>query len=78
MRGKCLWKMFNHPDNANSNSPAVGVHNVVQAFVRAIDTLPKRKSDKQEPIFEPHYKLVSVAHKMVQRQLLQVSFRSAP
>ncbi|KAI9883209.1 MAG: Signal peptidase complex catalytic subunit [Watsoniomyces obsoletus] len=66
MRGKCLWKMYNHPDNVGgSDGPIVGYMDVTNCFVRAIETLPERKSEKQDPVFEPHYKLVSIVNKLV-------------
>jgi hypothetical protein len=38
---------------------------VINAFVKAIETVPKPKDSRSEPILEPHYKLMSVAHKLV-------------
>jgi hypothetical protein len=41
--------------------------------LKAIETVPTRK---QEPILEPHYKLVSTVHKMVRKKAIKV--RSHP
>lgn len=73
MMGKCLWKMYNqHEIQGDPETATVGFMDVVDCFVRAIQTLPERKSDKQDPIFEPHYKLVSIVHKLVQKGDLEV------
>ncbi|KAK7552117.1 hypothetical protein IWX49DRAFT_167783 [Phyllosticta citricarpa] len=40
---------------------------VVDAFVRAIEELPEKKGSR-DAILEPHYKLLSVLHKMVHTQ----------
>jgi hypothetical protein len=41
------------------------VQSVLNAFVNAIRRAPKQKDSRQEPILEPHYKLVSIVHKFV-------------
>ena len=41
------------------------VQSVLNAFVNAIKFAPKQKDSRQEPILEPHYKLVSIVHKFV-------------
>lgn len=71
MIGKCLWKMLNRAadewdpkDRANRPS----VQSVLDAFVNAIRSAPKQKDSRQEPILEPHYKLVSIVHKLVMRK----------
>jgi hypothetical protein len=40
---------------------------VINAFVKAIETVPKPRDSRSEPILEPHYKLMSIAHKLVIR-----------
>ena len=73
MRGKAIWKMYNHGGNeAEPPGLAVRLEHVIACFVQAIQKLPGRKSDKHDPIFEPHYKLVSVVHKLVQKGDLDV------
>jgi hypothetical protein len=66
MLGKCLGKMYNTPEQTD-----VTVQDVINCYVRAIETVPERR-DRQDPIFEPHYKLASVVHKFVQRRKLEV------
>lgn len=68
MIGKCLWKMFNKAVDewdAKDRASRPSVQSVLNAFVKAIRTAPKQKDSRQEPILEPHYKLVSVVHKLV-------------
>ncbi|CAI6340248.1 unnamed protein product [Periconia digitata] len=77
MLAKCLWKMYCAnadaaadaldqgaplPDNAGPNWESV-----IHAVVNAIETLPGKKERGREPILEPHYKLVSITHKLFQR-----------
>ncbi|KAF7504557.1 hypothetical protein GJ744_002113 [Endocarpon pusillum] len=68
MLGKCLWKMLT---NTESESPRrVLVEEVLDAFSDAIENLPGRKDSRADPILEPHFKLVSVVHKLVHRKML--------
>ncbi|TAQ86037.1 hypothetical protein B7494_g5637 [Chlorociboria aeruginascens] len=75
MLGKCLWKMFHNgadewdmKDKVNLPS----VYSILDCFVSAIQTVPKPKDSRQEPVLEPHYKLVSIAHKMVELGVLHM------
>lgn len=72
MLGKCLWKMQSCEDHVRGKGRPPDVQHVLDAFAHAIECLPGRKDSKQDPILEPHYKLVSVVHKLVQRKQLQV------
>ncbi|KAG9192706.1 hypothetical protein G6011_11440 [Alternaria panax] len=77
MLGKCGWKMWSANDSAMQYAKSVGAplvpqqgptwESVVDAFVSAIETLPGKKGRSGEPILEPHYKLVSITHKLYQR-----------
>ncbi|KAF4630688.1 hypothetical protein G7Y89_g7450 [Cudoniella acicularis] len=74
MLGKCLWKMF--VKAADEWDPKVkatkpSMESVVGSFVKAIKTVPKPKDGRQEPILEPHYKLVSIVHKLVMLGAMQ-------
>ena len=76
MLGKCLWKMHNHPGKESENS----LRHTLNAFIRAIEIVPERRDSRhpeKEPILEPHYKLVSVVHKLVQKKEITVSTRLA-
>ena len=67
MLGKVLWKMHNYGDNARGNSKHIGYQAVIDTFVRAIESCPNKRDSRhpdKDPILEPHYKLVSVVHKL--------------
>src|SRR5438876_11675336 len=68
--GKCLWKMYTKvndefDEQAKRTRPTMAT--VINAFVKAIETVPKPRDSRSEPILEPHYKLMSIAHKLVIR-----------
>ncbi|KFY69107.1 hypothetical protein V496_00486 [Pseudogymnoascus sp. VKM F-4515 (FW-2607)] len=73
MLGKCYWKMFtrveDEPDaRARAGRPSVAA--LVQVLERAIETVPKPRDSRSDPTLEPHYKIVSVMHKLVQFRLI--------
>ncbi|KAI9810904.1 MAG: Histone transcription regulator 3 [Pycnora praestabilis] len=72
MLGKCLWKMSNHESNIRHDRLLVAPREPLEAFIKSVKTVPERKDSRQEPIIEPHYKLVSIVHKMVQKRRLSV------
>lgn len=68
MLGKCQWKMFSRA--RNETDPRVvaerpQMQTVLNCFLDAIKTVPKPKDNRQDPILEPHYKLVAIVHKLV-------------
>ena len=67
MIGKCRWKMYSKVGDDSGRDPSnkPTVDSVLEAFVSAIQTVPKPRDSRQEPILEPHYKLVSIVHKLV-------------
>ncbi|KAF2191030.1 transcriptional corepressor of histone-like protein genes [Zopfia rhizophila CBS 207.26] len=77
MLGKCLWKMYCFNADAAHTAATQGEalppnkgpswEEAVDAFVSAIEMLPGKK-ERREPVLEPHYKLVSIAHKLFQRR----------
>jgi hypothetical protein len=75
MIGKCLWKMFQYigdewdPNRREIRPP---VQSIIDAFAKAIRTAPKQKDSRQEPILEPHYKMVSIVHKLVMHGHLEI------
>jgi hypothetical protein len=71
MLGKCLWKMLTNPEPGSRRK--VLVEEVLDAFTDAIETLPERKDSRADHILEPHFKLVSVVHKLVHRKMLTPS-----
>ncbi|KAI9831553.1 MAG: hypothetical protein M1819_004783 [Sarea resinae] len=69
MLGKSLWKMYQKNDDETIRTRrTVDVYEVINAFLAAIDTLPIRRDSRQDRIFEPHYKIVSIVNKLVQRK----------
>ena len=75
MLGKCLWKMHNCDYHIRGNVQRISYQLALDAFRRAIDTLPEKRDGRhpeKDPTLEPHYKLVSVVHKLVQTRRLQV------
>ncbi|KAL8782982.1 MAG: hypothetical protein Q9195_009516 [Heterodermia aff. obscurata] len=69
--GKCLWKMYDCDDWVRGNGKAIGHKEVLNAFKHAVETAPERRD--KEPILEPHYKLLSILNKLVQRNRLEPS-----
>ena len=76
MLGKCLWKMHNCEDHVRGKARSLDFQQALDALVHAIECLPGRKDSRHDPILEPHYKLVSVVHKLVQKKQLQVGASS--
>ncbi|KAK0304880.1 Histone transcription regulator 3 [Friedmanniomyces endolithicus] len=72
--GKCLWKMHTAPRHVRRNDRESSAQDVLEPFIRAIELLPDLKDsrEKREPILEPHYKLVSIVHKLVERDELSL------
>ncbi|KAI1133169.1 hypothetical protein F5Y10DRAFT_229559 [Nemania abortiva] len=76
MYAKCIWKMYRKPlidldPNDQRNRPTIQM--VIQALeqsVEVVSALPKPRHG-QDPILEPHYKIVSVVHKLVMLEDLQ-------
>lgn len=69
--GKCLWKMYQSPENANARRP-VKCEDVLEAFVDAVEATPK-KEKSSDYILEPHFKLVSTVYKMNHKGYLSVT-----
>ncbi|KAL4765407.1 putative transcriptional corepressor of histone genes (Hir3) [Aspergillus foveolatus] len=70
MLSKCLWKMFSCDDSVRGSSKRISLDSVLDSLLDTIDALPQRKDSRSEPIFEPHYKLVSIVHKLVIKEVL--------
>lgn len=78
MLSKCLWKMFNCSEAVRGNFRQISPYDVISSLISSMDTLPRRKDTRSDPIFEPYFKLVSIAHKLVQGGHLPVSSNSVP
>ncbi|KAL4945452.1 histone transcription regulator 3 [Aspergillus oleicola] len=70
MLSKCLWKMFSCSDDVAGSTRRISVDCVLDSLLDTIDALPQKRDSRSEPIFEPHYKLVSIVHKLVKRDIL--------
>ncbi|KAJ4289395.1 Histone transcription regulator 3 [Collariella sp. IMI 366227] len=72
MVAKCLWKMYQKsPEQLDAKNrrhrPTVQtVLNALEKTVEVVASLPKPRHGS-DPILEPHYKIVSVVHKLVKR-----------
>ena len=72
MLSKCLWKMFSCDDSVRGTSKHVHLDDLLDSLLDAIDALPQKRDSRSDPIFEPHYKLVSIVHKLVHRGVVTV------
>ncbi|KAF2966361.1 hypothetical protein GQX73_g7208 [Xylaria multiplex] len=76
MYAKCIWKMYRKPLTAldpidQKTRPTVQmVVDALEQSIKAVSALPKPRHS-QDPILEPHYKIVSVVHKLVLLEDLQ-------
>jgi len=75
---KCTWKMFSRESESREIDRGLLPEDVTEEIIRAIRLLPTKKDPRRapaEPILEPHYKLVSVVHKMVLSEDLEVRIK---
>ncbi|KAI9043663.1 putative transcriptional corepressor of histone genes (Hir3) [Aspergillus affinis] len=70
MYAKCLWKMFSADETVRGGAKSISLDDLLDSLLDAIDALPQKKDSRAEPIFEPHFKLVSIVHKLVHRGTL--------
>lgn len=80
MLAKSLWKMWvaNHDAVIKALSSGLAPpeqrgpswEDVIKPAIGAIERLPDKKGKSGEPILEPHYKLVSIVHKLVKRRAI--------
>lgn len=67
--------MHNCDDETRGRERRITHTEVLAAFTRAVELLPERRDGRhseKDPTLEPHYKLVSVVHKLVQAKKIQV------
>lgn len=73
MYAKCLWKMYQKPveelDHKDRRSQPT-VEAVVAALERSVQVVTAQQKPRQDPVLEPHYKILSVMHKLVMRKAL--------
>ncbi|KAL3482341.1 hypothetical protein BJX99DRAFT_216854 [Aspergillus californicus] len=70
MLSKCLWKMFSCDESVRGSAKRVSLDGVLDSLLDTIDALPQRRDSRSDPIFEPHYKLISIVNKLVKREVL--------
>ena len=76
MLSKCIWKMYQEPltnldHRDRQNRPSLkSLIAILEKAVEVVAALPKPRHS-QDPILEPHYKIVSIVHKLVLRKDLQ-------
>jgi hypothetical protein len=75
MLGKCLWKV--HCYGAVEGNLNAGNHwqDPIDAFEKAMECVPTKRDNRhpdKDPILEPHYKLVAIVHKLVERKEIDV------
>lgn len=70
MLSKCLWKMYQKPlaalemKDIKSQPTIKTVIGAMEKTIEVVSLLPKPRHG-QDPVLEPHYKIVSVLHKLV-------------
>ncbi|MCJ1384354.1 Histone transcription regulator 3 [Xylographa soralifera] len=70
MLGKCLWKIS---CSSTTPDPRAMFQEVLDAYTKAIRCVLEKKDSRHPdrgPILDPHYKLVSFVHKLVQRKFI--------
>lgn len=70
--------MHNYGNSGLGNDNPIGYQLVIDSFVRAINSCPDKRDSRhpdKDPVLEPHYKLVSVTHKL--RSLGQIAVRTS-
>ena len=68
MLAKVLWKMHNCPSEIHPPVDRIDSQLAIDAILHAIKCVPERRDSRhpdKDPILEPHYKLVSMVHKLV-------------
>ncbi|OAR03182.1 hypothetical protein LLEC1_05354, partial [Akanthomyces lecanii] len=69
MLAKCYWKLFRNPEEApesQASKTKITTNMIIDALKHSTAAAFKpRKSKSSDPILEPHYKIVSILHKMV-------------
>ncbi|RGP60536.1 histone transcription regulator 3 [Fusarium sporotrichioides] len=71
MLSKCYWKMYQTPDDqldVKDMASKIGLGTLIDTLKKAVEVAHNaRRGRNTDPIFEPHYKIVSILHKLVIR-----------
>ena len=62
--------MHNCSDQVRGDAKRIDCSEVLDAFKRAVEAVPDRRD--KDPILEPHYKLLSVVYKLVNKDSIDV------
>jgi hypothetical protein len=68
--------MFSCDESIRGSFKRVGIDDVLDSLIDTIEALPQRRDARSDPIFEPHFKLVSIVHKLVHSGTLAVTIDS--
>ncbi|KKY17715.1 putative transcriptional histone corepressor [Phaeomoniella chlamydospora] len=69
---KCMWKMLCNTGDIRTIHTKPGVEELLEVLVEAVENLPEKKDNRADPILEPHFKLVSIVHKLVRKRMLDL------
>lgn len=75
MRGKCRWKLLREADDTTLDWKYP-----IRAFVKAVEQVPEKRDSRhpeKEPVLEPHFKLLSVVYKLLEKGTISVSYPHA-
>ncbi|KAJ3522442.1 hypothetical protein NM208_g12857 [Fusarium decemcellulare] len=71
MLAKCYWKMYQTPDDQldiKDMSAKISIETLLDTLKKSVKVAhDARRSRSSDPILEPHYKIVSIVHKLVMR-----------
>ncbi|WXC47100.1 Histone transcription regulator 3 [Fusarium graminearum] len=71
MLSKCYWKMYQTPDDqldVKDITSKIGLMTLIDTLKKAVEVAHNaRRGRNTDPIFEPHYKIVTILHKLVIR-----------
>nr|OQO27193.1 hypothetical protein B0A51_05077 [Rachicladosporium sp. CCFEE 5018] len=78
MLAKVMWKMLtaSEGDRQLRTAPPPSPQAVLNALTRAIELVPGKRDSRDtkfQPILEPHYKLVSIAHKLLSSNMIETT-----
>lgn len=71
MLSKIYWKLHRYPSEKPPPVNRVDSQLAIDAILHAIKCVPEKRDSRhsdKDPILEPHYKLVSMLHKLVRSE----------
>ena len=67
---KMQWKIYQTDATASKGTKPLPYQSIIISLTRAIESLPDKRDGRhseKDPVLEPHYKLLSIVHKLVHR-----------